>query len=48
MKSFLDKINDHIKALDNETQSALQTISSTKQYNTGEFLLRQTEVCSKS
>jgi CRP-like cAMP-binding protein len=48
MKSFLDKINDYIKALDNETQCALQTISSTKQYNKGELLLRQDEVCTKS
>ena len=40
MKSLLDKINDYIKALDNETQSALQTISSTKQYKKGELLFK--------
>jgi CRP-like cAMP-binding protein len=48
MTSYIDKINDYIKALDKETQAALQNISSIKQYKKGELLLRQDEVCTKS
>lgn len=48
MTTYIDKINDYIKALDNDTLAALQSISSEKRYMKGELLLRQNEVCTKS
>lgn len=48
MTSYIDKINNYIKALDNETLTALQSISSEKKYKKGDSLLRQNEICRKS
>jgi CRP-like cAMP-binding protein len=48
MKSYINKINNYINALDNETLTALQSISSEKKYKKGELLLRQNEICGKS
>jgi CRP-like cAMP-binding protein len=48
MKSYLDKINKYIKALDNETLAVLQNISSGKKLKKGDLLLRQDEICGKS
>jgi CRP-like cAMP-binding protein len=48
MTSYLDKINNHIKSLDKDTLSALQSISSEKKYKKGDLLLRQSEICGKS
>lgn len=48
MISYLDKINNCIKALDNKTLTALQNISSNKKYKKGDLLLRQNEICGKS
>ena len=48
MTSYLDKINNYIKSLDNETMNAIQSISSDKKYKKGDLLLRQNEICGKS
>jgi CRP-like cAMP-binding protein len=48
MTSYIDKINNYIKTLDNETLEALQSISSEKNYKKGDLLLRQNEVCNQS
>jgi CRP-like cAMP-binding protein len=48
MTSYLDKINNYIKSLDNETLNELQSISSDKKYKKGDLLLRQNEICGKS
>lgn len=48
MTSYIGKINNYIKALDNETLTALQSISSDKKYKKGDLLLRQNEICGKS
>lgn len=48
MTSYLDKINNYIKALDNETLAALKNISLQKKYKKGDLLLRQNEICGKS
>jgi CRP-like cAMP-binding protein len=48
MTLYIDKINNYIKCLDNETLNALQSISSNKKYKKGELLLRQNEICGKS
>ena len=48
MTSYLDKINNYIKSLDNETLNAIQSISSDKKYKKGDLLLRQNEICGKS
>ena len=48
MTSYLDKINNYIKSLDNETMNAIQSISSDKKYKKGDLLLRQNEICRKS
>ncbi len=48
MTTYIDKINSYIKALDNDTLKALESISSTKNYKKGDLLLRQNEVCGKS
>lgn len=48
MTSYIDKINNYIKALDNETLTVLQSISSEKKYKKGDLLLRQNEICVKS
>ncbi|MDP1813655.1 MAG: Crp/Fnr family transcriptional regulator [Leadbetterella sp.] len=48
MTSYLHKINDYIKNLDNDTLNTLQSISSEKIYKKGDLLLRQNEVCTKS
>lgn len=48
MTSYIDKINSYIEALDNETLTALQSISSDKKYKKGDLLLRHNEVCGKS
>lgn len=48
MKSYIDKINSYIQALDGETLTVLQNISSEKNYKKGDLLLRQNEICSKS
>ncbi|MFM9947571.1 MAG: Crp/Fnr family transcriptional regulator [Saprospiraceae bacterium] len=48
MTSYIDKINNYIKALDYDTLNALQSISSEKKYKKGDLLLRQNEVCRKS
>jgi CRP-like cAMP-binding protein len=37
-----------MKALDNETSTVLQQISTEKKYKKGDFLLRQNEICGKS
>lgn len=48
MTSYIDKINCYIKALDNDTSTVLQSISSVKKYKKGDLLLRQNEICRKS
>ena len=48
MISYIDKINNYIKALDNETLTALQSISSDKKYKKGDLLLSKNEICRKS
>jgi CRP-like cAMP-binding protein len=48
MIAYIDKIKNYIKALDNETLAALQSISSEKSYKKGDLLLRQNEICRKS
>jgi CRP-like cAMP-binding protein len=48
MTLYLDKINNYIKCLDNETLHALQSISLDKKYKKGDLLLRQNEICAKS
>ena len=48
MTSFLDKINNYIKSLDNDTLTALQSISLEKKFKKGHLLLRQNEICGKS
>lgn len=48
MTSYIDKINQYIKFLDNDTLIGIQSISSIKTYKKGELLLRQNEVCTKS
>lgn len=48
MTSYIDKISSYIEALDNETLTALQSISSDKKYKKGDLLLRHNEVCGKS
>jgi CRP-like cAMP-binding protein len=48
MTSYIDKINNYIKDLDNEASTALQSISSEKNYKKGDLLLRQNEICGKS
>lgn len=48
MKSYIDKINSYIQALDGETLTVLQNISSEKKYKKGDLLLRQNEICVKS
>lgn len=48
MTSYIDKINDYIRALDNDTLAVLQSISSERTYKKGELLLRQNEICGKS
>jgi len=48
MTSYIDKINNYIKLLDNDTLAALQRISSEKSCKKGDLLLRQNEICGKS
>lgn len=48
MTPYIDRINNYIKTLDNETLSALQSISSEKKCKKGDLLLRQNEICRKS
>ncbi len=48
MASYIDKINNYIKCLDNETLNALQSISSDKKFKKGDLLLQQNEICGKS
>ena len=48
MISYIDKIDKFIKALDNDSSSVLQSISSNKKYKKGDLLLRQGEICGKS
>lgn len=48
MTSYIDNINQYIKALDRDTLIGLQSISSVKNYKKGELLLQQNEVCTKS
>jgi CRP-like cAMP-binding protein len=48
MNTYLDKINAYIHSLDDETLRALQGMSSEKNYQKGDLLLRQNEVCTKS
>jgi CRP-like cAMP-binding protein len=48
MASYIDKINNYIKAFDEETLAALQSISYHKKYKKGDLLLRQNEICRKS
>lgn len=48
MTSYIDKINNYIKSLDNETLTALQNISIEKTFKKGDLLLRQNEICTKS
>jgi CRP-like cAMP-binding protein len=48
MTSYIDKINNYIKTLDNDTLTALHSISSEKKYKKGDLLLRQNEICGKS
>ncbi len=48
MSAYLDKINDYILSLDNETRTALQVISYNKLFKKGELLLTQNHVCTKS
>lgn len=48
MTVYLDKINDYIQSLDQETLAALQNISADKNYKKGDLLLKQNEVCGKS
>jgi len=48
MISYIHKIDKFIKALDNDSSSVLQSISSNKKYKKGDLLLRQGEICGKS
>lgn len=48
MTSYLDKINDFIKQLDQETLAVLHSISTVKTFKKGDYLLRQDEICKKS
>ena len=48
MTSYLDKINNYIKSLDNDTLTVLQNISTDKKFKKGDLLLRQNEICGKS
>lgn len=48
MTSYIDKINNYINTLDNDTLTALQSISSERKYKKGDLLLRQNEICRKS
>jgi CRP-like cAMP-binding protein len=48
MNSYLNKINNFIENLDAETQTALENITVRKQFQKGEFLLRQDEICRQS
>lgn len=48
MTSYLDKINDFIHRLDQETLALLHSISTVKTFKKGDYLLRQDEICKKS
>ncbi|MDR3008807.1 MAG: Crp/Fnr family transcriptional regulator [Sphingobacterium sp.] len=48
MKRHLKKINALIENFDVETELALQSVSKTKKYKKGEFLLYQGEICKSS
>ncbi len=47
MNSFIDKISEYIRSLDDDSSAALQNISFESCYKKGEFLLRQNETYSK-
>ncbi|MCE2895561.1 MAG: Crp/Fnr family transcriptional regulator [Flammeovirgaceae bacterium] len=48
MKDYIDKINLHIENLDDETLISLETISKSKTFSKGEYLLKAGSVCTKS
>jgi CRP-like cAMP-binding protein len=48
MNSYLDRINDFLSYLDSDAWAALQSISTTRVFKKGDFLLRQDEVCKRS
>lgn len=48
MKSYLDKIKQFIETFDKETLSALETISKSKTFLKGEYLLEEGNICTKS
>jgi CRP-like cAMP-binding protein len=48
MKSYLDKINQFILALDGKTRAALEEITTHKFFRKGEYLLGQDEICRQS
>lgn len=48
MKSYLKRINEFIEQFDTETQNALESITTQKQFAKGDFLLRQDEICQYS
>lgn len=48
MNLYIDKINNYVKGLDNETLTALQRISTEKKFKKGELLLQQDRTCNQS
>jgi CRP-like cAMP-binding protein len=48
MKDYVDKINRLIEEFDNETLISLETISKSKTFLKGDYLLKANSVCTKS
>lgn len=48
MVTYLSKINSFLASLDKETLQALESVSHTKVYAKGDFLLREGETCKYS
>jgi CRP-like cAMP-binding protein len=48
MTSFLQKINNFVENLDSKTLKMLESISITKTYKKGDYLLQQDQICKNS